>query len=223
MKTGDILVIDSVRELLDDKDNVVGRIITDKAGAETRIKKGQGGKLESRWEWLDGEGIGKAIKLTVKEFKPPNSDKSFPFVADFTIVKDEMVAQATERVQSQSKVERNDSIESQVAFKGMVELIATGIVKNSTKEYKATIEWAMSRLHSVAQIMAEVEKAKVTTDNQEQDSEAPKTAGEFLNWIMKRDPSIKAPRVWLQAEYKVTDKEILTAERIKELYDKITG
>ncbi len=216
MKTGDILVIESVRELWDDKhETLAGVIVVDKAGAETKIKKGQGGKLQERWRWLNEEGVGQAIQLVVGEFK------GYPFVADFTVVKDEFKKQAAEKVQSLVKVERNDSIESQVAFKGMIELIATGIVKNSTKEYKATIEWAMSRLHSVAQIMAEVEKAKVATDNQEQDSEAPKTAGEFLNWIMKLDPNIKAPRAWLQVEYGVTDKEILTAERIKELYDKI--
>ncbi len=65
------------------------------------------------------------------------------------------------------------------------------------------------------------QETQVELTPKQDDGEAPKTAGDFLNWIMKRDPNIKAPRVWLQAEYGVTDKEILTAERIKELYDKI--
>lgn len=107
MENGQIIVIDSVRKLLDEKQQtVVGRVITDKAGNETKIKKGQGGKLQERWEWLDGEGIGKAIKLTIGEFK------GYPYVADFTVVKDEFVAKAAEKVQGQVRVERNDSIEA---------------------------------------------------------------------------------------------------------------
>ncbi len=93
------------------------------------------------------------------------------------------------------------------------------------------VTWLLAELLVIATGKKETkgETSKDNLSNQgaqaklEQDSEAPKTAGEFLNWIMKRNPNIKAPRVWLQAEYGVTDKEILTTERIKELYDKIKG
>ncbi|MBA7652593.1 hypothetical protein ES703_60428 [subsurface metagenome] len=241
MKDGDIIVIDSVKELWDDKQQaVVGRVITDKAGNEIKVKKGQGGKLEDRWGWLD-ENAGKAIKLTVREFKPPKSDKAFPYVADFELVKDEFVKQAAEKVQGQVKDNREDSIESQVAFKGMVELISTGMVKADTNEYKATIEWAMSRLHSVAQIMATIEEAKVETtktdkdnkaDNQPEDEkqdigqdsgkvDIPKTPGQLFTWIRSRDKNITSPRAWIEANYEVSHGEVLTVEKIKELENQI--
>ncbi len=227
MIDGEIIVIESTKELLDDKGNVVGKVITDKAGAETKIKKGQGGKLESRWEWLDGEGIGKAIKLTVKEFKPPNSDKSYPFVADFTIVKDAFVAQAAEKVQSQTKVERNDSIESQTSQKGGIEVLKALIDMGKLNEAElgecaeyamAAVRWGTARINLPSVIIQKIEGAKIIT---KQDSEAPKTAGELFNWMMECNPEIKAPRLWVQVEYGVTPNEELTEKKIEELYTKI--
>ena len=133
-------------------------------------------------------------------------------------------------------IERS-SIEAQVAFKGMVELISTGMVKADTREYKATIEWAMTRLHSVSQIMAKIEEAKGETNKgskgnkkaqtepaDRQDSgEAtePKTAGQLFNWIMSQDKNIKVPRAWIEAEYGVSHGEALTIETIQELYNQI--
>lgn len=144
--------------------------------------------------------------------------------------------EAQEKLFKQSRGASTDaSIESQVAFKGMIELISTGMVKKDSKEYGATIEWAMSRLHSVEQIMATIEEAKFETHttfegNQEtqskpidrQDSgEAVKTAGELFNWIMSHNKDIKMPRAWIEAEYKVTHEEILTIEKVQELYKAI--
>jgi len=40
MENGDIIVIDNVRELLDNQLEVIDRVITDKAGNEIKIKKG---------------------------------------------------------------------------------------------------------------------------------------------------------------------------------------
>ena len=211
MIDGEIIVIDKVED--DSYGDKGFKKVTDKAGTKFNIKSGQGGALKEKWPLLQ-EGV--AIKLVVGEFNGK------PFVKDFTVVKDEFVVQATEKAQTQVKTERNDSIEAQVAFKGMVELIATGMVGVGKKEYLATIEWAMCRLHSVAQIVAKIEVAKGETIKGTKDNqEAPKTAGELFNWIMERDSSIKAPGVWLQAEYGVTAKEILTAGKIEELYTKI--
>lgn len=226
MKTGDIIVIDKVVD--DSYDGKEYKKVTDKAGNTFNIKQGRGGKLKDKWSLLEE---GAAIELTIGEY----NNKSF--VSDFTVVKDEFKKQAAEKVQAQVETERNDSIEAQVAFKGMVELIATGIVKTNTDEYKATIRWAMGRMCLPTVIMNKIEEVKSettkdTSDNQEaqekpatgQDSgEYPKTTGEFLDWIMKRDPNIKAPRLWLQAEHGVTGNEILTMKRIRELYDKIKG
>ena len=53
---------------------------------------------------------------------------------------------------------QRDSIESQVAFKGMVELFVAGKLNNKTEA--TTIEWAISRLHSVDQIVAMIKEVK---------------------------------------------------------------
>ncbi len=225
MKNGDIIVIDSVRELLDDKQQEVGRIITDKAGNETKVKKGQGGKLAERWEWLEGEGIGKAIKLTVGEFK------GYPYVADFTVVKDEFVAQAAEKVQTQVKVDRNDSIEAQVAFKGMVELLIAD--KLDEDETNATISWAMVRLDLPSKIMITIEGAKGETTKDTKDNQ--KTQGEptdrqdggeetervsgFLKYLENHD--IKDTRLFLKVEYHIPEDEKLTEKKCEELYKQI--
>ena len=157
----------------------------------------------------------------------------------FEIVNGDNISQVSGNSPTPKRSERdsstNDSIEAQVAFKGMVELISTGMVKANTMEYKATIEWAMSRLHSVEQIMATIEEAKGETNKanegslesqaklaDRQDSgEAIKTAGDLFNWIISKDKNIKVPRVWLEAEYDVLNGEVLTIKRIGELYSQI--
>lgn len=122
------------------------------------------------------------------------------------------------------------SIEAQVAFKGMIELIIAGKIGDNSKEFKATIEWAMSRLHSVAQLKAQVDKAMAkTTKAEEKPEESPpeeaepeiKTAGALLAWIMSKDKNIKAPRVWLNTNFDVDPKAVLTMEKVKELHEAI--
>jgi len=225
IKDGDIVVIDRVED--DSYDGKDFKKVTDKTGNKFNVKSGRGGALKDKWPLLQ-EGI--AIKLSVGEFNGK------PFVKDFTVVKDEFVAQATETAQTQVKADRNDSIGAQVAFKGMVELISTGMVAKDSKEYKATIEWAMTRLHSVSQIMAKIEevqgdtktvqgspKAQGQPPDRQDSGEATdvKSAGELYNWIMSKDPSIKAPRIWIQTGYGITDKEVLTMEKCGELYNQI--
>lgn len=235
MKNGDIIVIDSVRELLDDKQQtVIGRVITDKAGNETKIKKGQGGKLAERWEWLDGAS-GKAIKLTVGEFK------GYPYVAGFEVVEDVFVAQATEKVQAQAKGTREDSIEAQTSQKGGIEVLKALIDMGKLNEAEleecmeyamASVRWGMGRVNLPSVIVTKIEEANFETNkadkgNQEtqskptarQDSGEPKTVGEFLTWLTNHD--IKAPRAWLEVEYKVSNTEVLTIEKCSELYKTI--
>lgn len=47
------------------------------------------------------------------------------------------------------------------------------------------------------------------------------TAGELFSWIISKDKTIKAPRVWLEVEYKVSHEEVLTIEKCHELYRQI--
>ena len=214
MENGDIIVIDNVRELLDNQLEVIGRVITDKAGNEIKIKKGQGGKLQDRWDWLDNDGIGQAIKLKVELYKG-----KYPYVADFEVVKDEFVKQATEKIQKQTGQDREDSIESQVAFKGMIELIVAGIIKLDSKEGRTTIDWALGRLNLPVEIVSVIEKATQPAEGRGE-SEI-KTAGQLFQWIRTKDPTINAPRDWVNLKFGVKPQEILTEERVKELYEAI--
>ena len=213
MENGDIIVIDNVRELLDNQLEVIGRVITDKAGNEIKIKKGQGGKLQDRWDWLDNDGIGQAIKLKVELYKG-----KYPYVADFEVVKDEFVKQAAEKVQKQTGQDREDSIESQVAFKGMIELLVAGIIKPDSIEGRTTIDWALGRLNPAVEIVSVIEKAtpKIAIVEEE-----PKNAKELLNWIVSKNPSIKMPRTWLNENFAVDSKTVLNPEKVKELYEAI--
>ena len=214
MENGDIIVIDNVRELLDNQLEVVGRVITDKAGNEIKIKKGQGGKLQDRWDWLDNDGIGQAIKLKVELYKG-----KYPYVADFEVVKDEFVKQAAEKVQKQTGQDREDSIESQVAFKGMIELLVAGIIKPDSTEGRTTIDWALGRLNLPVEIVSVIEKATQPAEGRGEPEI--KTAGQLFQWIRTKDPTINAPRDWVNLKFGVKPKEILTEERVKELYEAI--
>ena len=223
MENGDIIVIDNVRELLDNQLEVVGRVITDKAGNEIKIKKGQGGKLQDRWDWLDNDGIGQAIKLKVELYKG-----KYPYVADFEVVKDEFVKQAAEKVQKQIKGEHIDSIETQVSQKGGIEvlkvLIEQALLTNQEMERcrdyaMASIDWAMGRLTLPVEIVSVIEKS--TQPAEGRGKPEIKTAGQLFQWIRTKDPTINAPRDWVNLKFGVKPKEILTEERVKELYEAI--
>lgn len=46
----------------------------------------------------------------------------------------------------------NESIESQVAFKGFIELIVAGVLLDNSKEYQTTLNWANSKLANWASV-----------------------------------------------------------------------
>ena len=226
MKDGDIIVIESVEEA--SQDGKEYRLVTDRAGNEYKFKSGRGGSLESKWPILESN-VGKAIKLKVEEFK------GYPFIADFKVVADEFIAQATAKVQGQAKEERIESIEAQVAFKGMVELLLAD--KLDKVQADATIGWAMERISLPSVIIDKIEEAKgevkktqtaKTADTVKQtkaddsvvvDKDRPQTVPEFLTWLQEH--SVKAPRSYLEKEWGIGRMEVLTLGKLRELYREI--
>ncbi len=93
MPENKLMVLDKIEDLLDDDNNIIGKLVTDKAGNHLKVKKGLGGKLEAKWEALQ---VGRAYSFTMGLYK----DK-YPFVADLEEVKDIMKKKAIEEVQQQ--------------------------------------------------------------------------------------------------------------------------
>lgn len=241
----EIIVIDKIEEAEDNKGKTYLKI-TDKAGVTRNFKEGRSNLLTNKGHLLEE---GKAIKLHFADYKAPGG-QVFPFVKDFESVEDAFVAQATTKVQAQTKDSREDSIESQVGQKGGIEvlkvLIEQALLTNEEiqkcKEYAmSSVDWGMGRINLPSVIVDKIKEAKsenkdtAETSNQQPgeerapgqaseealglESEEPKTVGEFLTWL--KDHDIKAPRAWLEVEYKVSHGEVLTIEKCQELYAKI--
>jgi len=117
MAEGTIIVIDKIEEA-EDKNGKTYLKITDKADVTRNFKEGRSNLLTNKGHLLK---VGVALKLHLADYKTPDG-KVFPFVKDFEVVEDVFVAQATEKVQTQVKTERNDSIERQVSVKCACEL-----------------------------------------------------------------------------------------------------
>ena len=110
MANENIIIIDSVGELYDkDGETVIGRLITDKAGNDWKVKRGQGGKItEDDWAILDEAPTGTAVKLIMAKYKAPDG-KTYPFVGNFELVKDALVKEAAEKAQTQQADNRERS------------------------------------------------------------------------------------------------------------------
>ena len=71
----------------------------------------------------------------------------------------------------------------------------------------------------------QIDKTATTSSQAQVDDEVgadetrPKTVPEFLAWL--KDHNIKAPRTWLEVEWGIGSKEILTMERCQELFKQI--
>lgn len=220
-----IVVIDKIEEAEDDKGKRYLKI-TDKAGVTRNFKEGRSKLLTNKGHLLEE---GKAIKIHFEDYTTP-AGKVFPFVRDFESVTDEFVRQATEKVQVSSRHAEEEGYNMRAAFKGIIELIIAKELEIGSKQGKEALEWASSNLHSVAQIVATIEEAKGETDqgsqevkltNGQDSGETIKTAGELLTWIVLKDKSIKAPRLWLNTNFKVDDKEVLTDKKCQELFETI--
>ncbi len=234
-----IIVIDRIEEA-EDRNGKTYLKITDKAGVTRNFKEGRAKLLTNKGHLLEE---GKAIKLHFEDYTTPEG-KVFPFVKNFESVEDEFVKQATEKVQTKAKDTKEGSIEAQVSQKGGIEVLKVLIDMGKLNEAElqecaeyamSSVRWGMGRIDLPSVIVDKIEEAKSETiktdkDSQEtqskltdrQDSgEAIKTAGELFNWIMSKDKGIKSPRVWVNTEFGVGDKEILTDEKVQELYLKI--
>lgn len=137
----------------------------------------------------------------------------------------------------------NDSIESQVAFKGMVELWIADKLGDKAKE--TTVNWAMARIDLPGVIVTKIEEAKSekttkttskskTTDqpeDKERTSGSP--SGEALELLPGESERVKGflaqltqhgkkdPRLFLEVEYGIPQDEALTEKRCETLYKTI--
>ena len=96
-----IMVLDLIEDLLDKEGNIIGKQVADKAGNKLKVKKGQGGKLASRWGELQ---VGKAYEFIMGEYK------GYPYVENFEEVKNIMVKEAQKKVEDTSEVARHKSM-----------------------------------------------------------------------------------------------------------------
>ena len=100
------MTIDRMEDIRDKSGEVVGVQVWSPTGDTLRVKKGQGGKLKDRWGELE---VGKAYSFTMGQFTPPGKTESFPFVADFKWVADELAQKALEKVEASQANTRDRS------------------------------------------------------------------------------------------------------------------
>ena len=101
------IVIESVADIYEGQE-IAGKLVTDKAGKQWKVKKGKGGKLKDRWHVLE---VGKAIQLTIGQFTPPGKTQAFPFVEDFELIADIFKQEATLKAQTEQGRDRLDTEE----------------------------------------------------------------------------------------------------------------
>lgn len=90
MASKKIMVLTEIEDIIENGE-VIGKLVTDGAGNQVKVKVGRGGHLKNKWDELL---IGRAYSFTMGEFK------GFPFVEDFSEVKDIMVKEAQRQVES---------------------------------------------------------------------------------------------------------------------------
>jgi len=233
MLEGNIIVIDKVED--DSYDGKEFKKVTDKAGNKFNVKSGRGGALKEKWPLLQ-EGI--AIKLQVGEFNGK------PFVKDFTVVKDEFVAQAATEVQKKVKVDKEESIEAQVGQKGGIEVLKTLIDMGKLNEEElqecaeyamASVRWGMGRVNLPSVIVTKIEEATIETNKAGKSSQETQTEPvdrqdggeatdeERVNGFLKylENHGIKDAKVFLSAEYGIDPAETLTPKKCEALYKTI--
>jgi len=118
--------------------------VTLQGGNVLNVKHGREGSLQAKWGILQ---VGKAIKFTMMDFTKPDGSKA-PFVSDIATIEGELPPTGVEQpVRAKPQGSTNESIESQVAFKGIIELMVAKIIDKEDTEGKTALIWAMARLN----------------------------------------------------------------------------
>lgn len=121
---------------------------------------------------------------------------------------------------------RESSIEQQVAIKEIGECWRVGKLGDKDPLVMGYLVWLIDRLNYQEAKSETIKDNKGDTETQTESSDRqdsreatgkePKTVGEFLTWL--QDHNIKAPRAWLEVEYKIGSKEVLTIRKCQALY-----
>jgi len=146
------MTIDRMEDIRDTSGEVVGVQVWSPTGDTLRVKKGQGGKLKDRWGELE---VGKAYSFTMGQFTPPGKTESFPFVADFKWVADELAQKALEKVEASQANTRDRSF----ALAYAKDLAVADQIKVG-----AILEWADKFVEWLGGVTPEVQKAPEATE-----------------------------------------------------------
>ena len=108
-----------------------GRTVYDAEGNHLKVKKGQGGKLEGRWEQLVP---GKTYEFEMGEYK------GFPFVADF-----KEVATPPQDLHAEPTPRENIGTKDQTAIKAITDLWIAGKLSDTSVEVEMCRQWLRFR------------------------------------------------------------------------------
>ena len=217
------MVVDLIQDLHDDKGNVIGVEVTDKAGNKLKVKKGQGGRLADRW----GELVtGTAYEFEMGEFK------GYPFVENFHKV-DKILDYKNPKNEKPTD-HREQSIEAQVAIKEIGECWRADKMKGNDPEVLVYRAWILDKLNHKG---VKNEDAKVPEDS-EDTTEPPTGEVSGHSGGEEPEPTTKAERIercrelatqanrgsnYLKAKYKTTDINRLTIAQLTELEQDLQG
>lgn len=156
-----IITIADVK-LLEYQGKATGRQVTEKSGKTHNIKKGKKGSdlqenFEEKWVWLDGN-TGKAIDLEMGTFTDKDG-VGHPFVADFSVVADNLAPETTPVVPPEHKDAEKSTPSGQETgmwFKELGECLRSGYISKTDPLYSAARTAYFAQMFSILNI--EVEK-----------------------------------------------------------------
>jgi len=123
--TEKIMLVETIEDIIDDGE-VVGKLCSNRAGDQVKVKKGQGGGLIKKWDELK-EGL--AYKFIMGEYKPPGKTEAYPYVKDFETVASTFVREAAEKVADAQADNKNKSYALSYAKDITVALVQAGKLK----------------------------------------------------------------------------------------------
>ncbi len=108
-----IMIAETIEDIFDKAGELIGKRCSNSSGDSVKVKNPRGTNLRDRWGELE-EGM--AYKFIMGEYKPKDSDQSFPYVKDFVSVGAELAKKAEKPV-SKPVDNRTDDIHTQLATK----------------------------------------------------------------------------------------------------------